>query len=199
MVIFQIIVFVFLVIIHEVSHGLMAKELGDDTAEKMGRLTLNPLAHLDPFGSVLLPLMMYLFTEGKLIFGWAKPVPYNPLNLKHPLKDQCLIALAGPLANLVLALLFGLVIRFVPFLPSFMIPYLALVAYISIMFAIFNLIPLPPLDGSKVLFYLFPSWKLEAFLNRYGPILLLVVIFFGWNFIQPVIDELFTLMTGLAA
>jgi len=182
--------------IHEVSHGTMAKELGDDTAEKMGRLTLNPLAHLDFFGSFLMPLLLYFATGGKFVFGWAKPVPYNPLNLKHPRRDTALLAFAGPMANLLLALVLGVIIR-LNFLPENLVYYLAYIVLINIGLAIFNLVPLPPLDGSKILLYFFPSQKLEIFLLQYGNLLLILFLIFGWGLIQPLISILFRLFIGL--
>ncbi|HPP64961.1 MAG TPA: site-2 protease family protein [Candidatus Paceibacterota bacterium] len=196
MIFFQLIILLFSVMIHEVSHGTMAKELGDDTAEKMGRLTLNPLAHLDFFGSFLMPLLLYFATGGKFVFGWAKPVPYNPLNLKHPRRDTALLAFAGPMANLLLALVLGVIIR-LNFLPENLVYYLAYIVLINIGLAIFNLVPLPPLDGSKILLYFFPSQKLEIFLLQYGNLLLILFLIFGWGLIQPLISILFRLFIGL--
>ena len=196
MILFQLIILLFSVMIHEVSHGTMAKELGDDTAEKMGRLTLNPLAHLDFFGSFLMPLLLYFTTGGKFVFGWAKPVPYNPLNLKHPRRDTALLAFAGPMANLLLALVLGVIIR-LNFLPENLVYYLAYIVLINIGLAIFNLVPLPPLDGSKILLYFFPSQKLEIFLLQYGNLLLILFLIFGWGLIQPLISILFRLFIGL--
>ena len=196
MILFQLIILLFSVMIHEVSHGTMAKELGDDTAEKMGRLTLNPLAHLDFFGSFLMPLLLYFATGGKFVFGWAKPVPYNPLNLKHPRRDTALLAFAGPMANLLLALVLGVIIR-LNFLPENLVYYLAYIVLINIGLAIFNLVPLPPLDGSKILLYFFPSQKLEIFLLQYGNLLLILFLIFGWGLIQPLISILFRLFIGL--
>lgn len=196
MIFFQLIILLFSVMIHEVSHGTMAKELGDDTAEKMGRLTLNPLAHLDFFGSFLMPLLLYFATGGKFVFGWAKPVPYNPLNLKHPRRDTALVAFAGPMANLLLALVLGVIIR-LNFLPENLVYYLAYIVLINIGLAIFNLVPLPPLDGSKILLYFFPSQKLEIFLLQYGNLLLILFLIFGWGLIQPLISILFRLFIGL--
>jgi len=196
MIFFQLIILLFSVMIHEVSHGTMAKELGDDTAEKMGRLTLNPLAHLDFFGSFLMPLLLYFATGGKFVFGWAKPVPYNPLNLKHPRRDTALLAFAGPMANLLLALALGVIIR-LNFLPENLVYYLAYIVLINIGLAIFNLVPLPPLDGSKILLYFFPSQKLEIFLLQYGNLLLILFLIFGWGLIQPLISILFRLFIGL--
>lgn len=194
--IFQLIVLVFSIVIHEVAHGAMAKELGDDTAEKLKRLTLNPLAHLDFFGSFLLPVILYLSSGGTFIFGWAKPVPYNPLKLKNPRRDSALLAFAGPMANLLLALFFGLIIR-LGILPSALIPFIIFIVAINIKLAIFNLIPIPPLDGSKILFYFFPSQKLEIFFLQYGYFLLLFFLLLGWGIIQPLISLIFYLFTGL--
>ena len=196
MIIFQLIILLFSVIIHEVSHGTMAKQLGDDTAERMGRLTLNPLAHLDFFGSFLMPLLLYFTTSGRFVFGWAKPVPYNPLNLKHPRRDTALVAFAGPMANLLLALTLGLIIR-LHFFGESIVYYLAYIVLINISLAIFNLVPLPPLDGSKIFLYFFPSQKLEFFLLQYGNLLLIFFLIFGWQLIQPLILILFLLFTGL--
>lgn len=196
--VFQIIILLFSIIIHEVSHGLAALRLGDDTAEKMGRLTLNPLKHLDPIGSVFLPLMLIIMHSG-FIFGWAKPVPYNPLNLKMPRRDSAILAFAGPLANFSLALIFGLVIRIIDatsVLVSLM-PFLMFIVWINLILAVFNLVPIPPLDGSKILFYLFPSRELEIALSRYGIILLLFFIIFAGNIILPLVMILFSLFTGI--
>jgi len=150
--IFQLIILLFSVVVHEVSHGLAALYLGDDTAEKMGRLTLNPLKHLDPIGSVLLPLMLVLMNTG-FIFGWAKPVPYNPLNLKMPRRDSAILAFAGPLSNFSLALIFGLIIRIIIVTSSFvsLLPFLMFIVWINLVLGVFNLLPIPPLDGSKIL------------------------------------------------
>lgn len=195
---FSVLVLLFSVIVHEVSHGWAALKLGDDTAEKMGRLTLNPLPHLDPFGSILLPLIL-IVANSRVIFGWAKPVPYNPLKLKNPLKDSALLALAGPASNFVLAFIFGLLIRGLSYfeIGLSLIPFLGIIVQINLVLAIFNLLPIPPLDGSKLLFYLFPSPKLEIFLSQYGFVILLVFILFGWNLIDPLIVLLFHLFTGL--
>ncbi len=195
--IFQLIVLLFSVIIHEVSHGMMALFLGDDTAEKAGRLSLNPLVHLDPFGSVILPLLLYV-THSPFLFGWAKPVPFNPLNLRHPHRDTALVAIAGPLANISLAVVFGLLIRiFQGGAFSYLLPYLSVIVLINLVLAVFNLIPIPPLDGSKILFYFFPSAKLEFFLNRYSFILILLVLFVGENAIWSIVSWLFRILTGL--
>ena len=132
----------------------------------MGRLTLNPLAHLDPFGSIILPLCLYFLTGGSLVFGWAKPVPFNPLKLKNPRRDSALLAFGGPLANLSVALIFGLIIRlFVVLGYPAIIPFFSLIVEINLVLAIFNLIPIPPLDGSKILFYFFPSIELSFYID----------------------------------
>ncbi|MGB9763605.1 MAG: site-2 protease family protein [Minisyncoccia bacterium] len=196
---FSIIVLLFSVIIHEVSHGWAAFKLGDDTAEKMGRLTLNPLPHLDLWGSILMPLLLFLSTGGKFVFGYAKPVPFNPLNLKHPRRDSAILAFAGPLANLILALIFGILIRILISLHLFinLIVYFQIIVFTNLVLAIFNLIPIPPLDGSKILFYFWPSYKLELFLSQYSFIILILFILFGWNLVYPFISLLFHLLTGM--
>ena len=195
---FQLIVLLFSVVIHEVSHGYWAYKLGDDTAYLMGRLTLNPLAHLDPFGSIILPLCLYFLTGGSLVFGWAKPVPFNPLKLKNPRRDSALLAFGGPLANLSVALIFGLIIRlFVALGYSAIIPFFSLIVEINLVLAIFNLIPIPPLDGSKILFYFFPSIELESFLHRYGFLFIFLILMFGWSLIFPAVSFLYHLFTGL--
>jgi Zn-dependent protease len=194
---FQLIVLLFSVVIHEVSHGYWAYKLGDDTAYLMGRLTLNPLAHLDPFGSIILPLCLYFLTGGSLVFGWAKPVSFNPLKLKNPRRDSALLAFGGPLANLSVALIFGLIIRlFVVLGYPAIIPFFSLIVEINLVLAIFNLIPIPPLDGSKILFYFFPSIELESFLHRYGFLFIFLVLMFGWSLIFPAVSFLYHLFTG---
>lgn len=202
--IFQIAILIFSVVIHEVSHGWAALTLGDHTAEREGRLTLNPIPHLDPFGSVLLPLLTYF--AGGFIFGWARPVPYNPYNLKDQKWGPAIVGAAGPLANISLALVFGLLIRFLPGLANgisgaFVIDFIAIastVALLNLVLAVFNLVPIPPLDGSKVLFALLPyQWRgLQIFLEQYGIFLLLLFIFFFAGWILPVVLFLFRLITG---
>ncbi|MCL5006971.1 MAG: site-2 protease family protein [Patescibacteria group bacterium] len=153
---FSIIVLIFSAVVHEVAHGYAALALGDTTAKDMGRLTLNPLSHLDPIGSVVLPVVLFL-SHSPFIVGWAKPVPYNPYNLYKDYKYGPLkVALAGPLSNLVIAAAFGLVIRFVP-LSAAADSFLAIVVFINCLLMIFNLIPVPPLDGSKVLTAILPQ------------------------------------------
>lgn len=197
---FTIIVLIFSVVVHEVSHGFVAEHLGDPTARLAGRLTLNPLKHLDPFGSVILPLLLSLLPGG-LVFGWAKPVPYNPMNLKRPERDGALIAAAGPTANLFIALVFGLAFRAMAVLPVLggaLELLFAKIVIVNVMLAVFNLVPIPPLDGSKVLFgFLPPSTRgLQEWLERSGWLLLLFFIFFAIDIIAPVIRWLARLFLG---
>lgn len=156
--IFLIIVLIYSVVLHEVAHGYMAHVLGDPTARLMGRLTLNPIKHLDPFGSVILPVLLAL-TGSSFLFGWAKPVPYNPYNLKKGGRwAEAMVSGAGPATNLFLALVFGLVIRIGELLgmPSYVAELSFLIILINLMLCLFNLIPIPPLDGSKILSALLP-------------------------------------------
>jgi len=196
--IFQIAILIMSVVIHEVSHGYAASFLGDQTAKYQGRLTLNPLKHLDFVGSFLVPSMAYFL--GGFIFGWAKPVPYNPYNLKPGRWSEAIVAAAGPASNIALALIFGLLLRIgVATSPAF-IQITSVIVFINILLAIFNLMPIPPLDGSKLLFAAFPDklYQLRGFFERYGLILVLFFIFFLWQFIFPVIILLFRFLTGVA-
>lgn len=202
--VFQIAILIFSVVIHEVSHGYAALILGDHTAEQEGRLTLNPLKHIDPFGSVFLPVMSYLF--GGFIFGWAKPVPYNPYNLRNQKWGPAIVGAAGPAANLSLAVAFGLVVRFLPggvmgeFAANF-VSIAAAIALLNIVLALFNLVPIPPLDGSKVLFAVLPyRWRgIQFFLEQYGFIMLLAFVFFFSSWLSPVVALIFRLITGTPA
>ncbi len=202
--VFQVGVLIFSVVIHEVSHGFAALMLGDSTAEEEGRLTLNPLRHIDPFGSVILPAMSYLF--GGIIVGWAKPVPYNPYRLRNRHWGPALVGVAGPTANIFLAAAFGIVFRFlVPYADGGFLGNLAsvagIIALLNLSLAIFNLVPIPPLDGSKILFAVLPArWRgVRAFLEQYGVILLILFIGFFSQLLSPLISFAFRLLTGAPA
>lgn len=173
----------FAITIHEVAHGWIALRLGDKTAMMLGRLTLNPVKHIDPIGTILVPLAMLMFTG--FILGWAKPVPVTWENLKNPKRDMALVALGGPLANLVMAFLWALVMKigylFLPGTPWIAQPLLYMGGagiFINIVLMILNLLPVPPLDGSRIVSSLLPdkiAWKYNRFEN-YG-ILILMILF----------------------
>jgi Zn-dependent protease len=199
--IITIIILILSVVVHEVSHGFAADWLGDPTPRLQGRLTLNPIKHLDPIGSVLLPLLMVLSHTG-FVFGWAKPVEYNPYNIRNKRRGEILIALAGPASNILLATVFSLIIRGVLAMNGVVGPFIQVCAYvvlINITLAIFNLIPIPPLDGSKIFLSLLPNQygPMRMFLEKYSMILLLVVVLFLWKIIAPIVPALFTLLTGV--
>ncbi len=200
-------VILFALSVHEYSHGMVAYRLGDPTAKYAGRLTLNPLSHLDPMGTIM------IFLVG---FGWAKPVPVDPSYFANPKRDMLWVALAGPAANMVLALLSGLVIRFIsvnpePFLANSFGPSFITMMYrslhINLMLAVFNLLPIPPLDGSKILYgVLPPEYEHIAYnLERYGPRVLFGLIIFGmftgvsifWIFIGPFVGFFSGLFAGV--
>jgi Zn-dependent protease len=200
--IFEFVILIFSAVLHEIAHGYEAEHLGDDTARRAGRLTLNPLKHLDLFGSILLPLLLLAGTNGAFFFAAAKPVPYNPRNLKDPRAGAAKIALAGPGTNFLLALIFGIAVRIAAYLPvsDLFVELLAIVVLVNIVLGLFNLVPIPPLDGSRVLFAILPPTEsvLRAmfFLERWGIVLVLFFAFFGFRYIAPIIGWLFTLFTG---
>ena len=196
--IFLAIILIFSVVFHEVSHGVMANYLGDQTAKNEGRLTLNPLPHLDLMGSIILPALLILSKTG-IIFGWAKPVPINPYNFRDQKYGEAKVAIVGPLANFSLALVFGLVIRFFSYsLDPSVIYFLTYIVYINIMLAVFNLVPIPPLDGSHILFTFLPesARSLKRFLSQYGFVILFIIIFFYFEWISIITQNLFILITG---
>lgn len=197
--IFLYLVIIFSAVFHEYAHGWAAYQLGDTTAKDAGRLTLNPLRHLDPIGTVIIPLFL-LFTSG-IFIGWAKPVPYNPNNLKDQKYGNLKVGAAGPAANIFIALILGLFIRFFAgyFLGAFILPplffdFLALIAYINIFLALFNLIPLPPLDGSKIIFDLFPRQR--HYFEQVGFIGIFLALFLAFYFLAPLARLIFWLITG---
>lgn len=189
------------VVIHEVAHGYAALYFGDKTAEYAGRLTLNPIKHLDLFGSIILPILLIL-TKAPFLIGWAKPVPYNPANLRDRKKGTLWVASAGILANLTIAIFFGLLVRAsvaTGILSPTFISLASIIVLLNVVLAVFNLMPIAPLDGSKIFFTLLGRTgdKLMAFSEKYSLFLVLIFIFFVWRLIVPVIYLLFTLITGL--
>ncbi len=193
--IFTLLILLFSIIIHEIAHGSVAYALGDPTAKEAGRLDLNPLKHLDPIGSILLPFFMSIL--GGPIIGWAKPVPINPTYFKDQKWGELKVSLAGPLANFTIALIFGLLVKFIH-LPESFLTIATVVIFYNIALGIFNLIPIYPLDGSHVLFAFLPeSFEgFKMFLTQYGFILLLFLIFIipnGLNWVFVLSDKILSL------
>ena len=196
----SLIILIMSAVIHELSHGYTAELLGDPTPRLQGRLTINPLKHLDLFGSIIVPLLLVISHTG-FVFGWAKPVQWNPYNVKNKRWGELIIAIAGPLSNILIALIFGAIIRiFGLSLPESFIQISFYVIAINIVLAVFNLIPVPPLDGSKVLFSLLPQkWiRMRLTLERYSIFFFLILVFVLWRFIAPIIPWIFKMITGVA-
>ena len=193
----SLIILLFSIILHEIAHGTAAYMLGDPTAKLSGRLTLNPLKHLDPVGSVLLPLVLFFSTQGAIVFGWAKPVPINPFNLTDKRWGELKVGIAGVAVNFFIAIVFSLLARFFYVSDSFFnIIYIA--AVYNFVLGIFNLLPIPPLDGSHVLFSFlgekFSDFKI--FMQQYGIFILFFLIFWGVNWIFDISSLLFYLISG---
>ena len=199
---FTLIILLFSIILHECAHGIMAERHGDATARMAGRITLNPIPHLDPIGSLLLPGIMIiasLFGAPLFIFGWAKPVPINPYNLNNPKKDMIWIGLAGPAANLGIALFLTLLFRIFVTSASIAAVILFYGIAINLILTFFNLIPVPPLDGSRVLSGLLPeeySYRLSR-IEPFGFIILVILLVSGvLNFLFVAVFKLTILLAG---
>ncbi len=182
--------------LHEYAHGWMADRLGDPTPRLAGRLTINPLPHIDPIGSILLPILL-LVTQAHFLFAYAKPVPFNPLALRWQRWGSAIVGAAGPAANLIVALVFGLLVRFLP-LSNFSL-LLTIIVYANILLAVFNLVPIAPLDGSKVLYALLPDryYKFKLWLEKYGFFILLFFMFYLFDWLlSPLVRFLTNLLAG---
>ena len=184
-------------VFHEYAHGFAAYRLGDSTAKNEGRLTLNPLAHLDPIGTVILPL--FLLLSSGMFIGWAKPLPYNPHNLRDKKYGDLKVAIVGPLTNLAIAIVLGLILRFFEFFTFYagqpiFLEFIGLIVYINIFLALFNLIPFPPLDGSKVIMNLFP--KFWRYFEQIGFLGIFIALFFAFFFISPIAQFIFKVVVG---
>jgi Zn-dependent protease len=195
------------IILHEVAHGYVAFLLGDDTAKRMGRLTLNPVKHIDPIGTIVLPMALLILSGGRFFFGYAKPVPFNPRNFKDERTGMLLTGIAGPVTNIVLAVIVGLAVRFFPATgPAWFETVYSLLyffAYANLVLAFFNLVPVPPLDGSRVLQWFLPNSLRDAYhsLERYG---FLALIALTWiipglfnSYIALTVEPVFSAITGI--
>lgn len=176
------------IIFHELAHGYIAYRLGDETPKEYGRLTLDPTKHIDLFGTIILPILLLLSSNFRIAFGWAKPVPINFYRFRNIRRDLVLVSIAGPLTNILLAIIFSLIFKFLvlPF-PKVSATYISIfVQYsvlINLILAFFNLIPIPPLDGSRILYSIIFKYPQDALKNRnleiYGSLILIVLLFFG--------------------
>lgn len=196
--IFSLVVLFFSIMLHEIAHGSMALRLGDPTAKYAGRLTLNPLKHIDPLGTIILPLILLLVTAGRgPIIGWAKPVPVNPFNFTDQRWGSLKVSLAGPITNFLVGISFGLIIRFV-YLPDSLFLLFGIIVIYNFAWGIFNLLPIHPLDGTHILFSFLPTRynQLKFFLQQYGPFVLILFIFVGLDWIFTSASFLFVLVTG---
>lgn len=200
--IFYFLILIASIIVHEVAHGLVAEREGDPTARLLGRITLNPLKHIDILGSIVLPLILIVSSAG-FVVGWAKPVPYDPHNLKHGRKSEAKVAIAGIIVNLLIALIFGLLIRGMVYFQYISVPVIdiaSIIVLINIVLAVFNSIPLAPLDGFRFISSVLPV-KMIPFLRQleqFSLPLLILFIIFGWKYIAPVAFTIFSLFTGIA-
>jgi Zn-dependent protease len=198
--------------VHEFAHALAAYRLGDGTAKLFGRLTLNPIVHFDPIGGTLLALS-FLVSQGAFAFGWAKPTPVNPMNLAGGRRGEAIVAAAGPIANLALATIGAIPLRFlvanpdlINQVPEMLVLVLNSFVYINIVLMIFNLIPIPPLDGSKVLFAALDrqtEYRIRPVLEQYGFLVLIAIFFFppgnsiGGRILLPIIDGIYGFLVGI--
>jgi Zn-dependent protease len=185
------------VILHEVMHGLVAKKLGDTTADEQGRLTLNPIAHIDPVMTIALPLLLAI--TGQPIFGAAKPVPVIRNRLKWDEFGMAIVAIAGPLTNLLLAVLGGIVVRFSGINDAYWVTWWVYFVEINVGFFIFNLIPIPPIDGSRIV-YAFAPEPLQRIMDRlepYGLFIILFLVLIGLPIIGPLLGSLYQNLTAL--
>lgn len=199
---------VFAIVLHEVAHGWVAEKLGDNTARSQGRLTLNPISHIDIFGTIIMPLMLFYITKGRMVFGYAKPVPINPYNFKDPKKGMALSSIAGSGINLIMALSFAFILRIVlpmleGFIPrsaleSFVLPLVLMLGYgvvINVALAILNLIPIPPLDGSRILYWVLPDKLASIYyrFERFGMLIIMALFAFNilgyliWPILEPIL------------
>lgn len=218
--VFTIAILILSVIAHEVSHGFSAYLMGDNTAKRAGRLSINPFKHLDMTGSFFVPLML-LIMKSPFVFGWAKPVPYNPYNLKNQKWGPALVAISGPLSNFIIAGVFAIVALILPIdnstkteislsaikgsaivgagYTSAFLFFSSTVIWINIFLGVFNLVPIPPLDGSKILFSILPYKfnNIQIFLEKYGFFILLFFLFYFSQFLLPVVFFAFRLFLGI--
>ena len=173
----------FAVTFHEASHGFVAWQLGDDTAYRLGRVTFNPLRHIDPFGTIVLPAVLLLASGGRMMFGFAKPVPVDFARLRHPRRDMVLVAAAGPGINLAMALLAAVLVARLPAQPSEALEWIGYnlfnTVWINVLLAVFNMLPLPPLDGGRVAVGLLPDAVARPLsrLEPYGFFIILGLVF----------------------
>lgn len=196
--IFSLVVLFFSIVLHEIAHGSTALHLGDPTAKNAGRLTINPLKHIDIFGTIILPVFLLLLTMGQgPIIGWAKPVPINPFNFRDQKWGSLKVAIAGPAMNFLVGVIFGLAIRFLP-LPGSLLLLFSVVVIYNFAWGIFNLLPLPPFDGSHILFTFIPARfnYFKLFLHQYGLFIVLLLIFIGLDWIFAVAEKLLYLVAG---
>jgi len=203
--IYFFVILIFSIIIHEVSHGFVADKLGDPTARLQGRLTLNPKPHIDLFGSIILPLIL-IISHSPMLFGWAKPVPFDPFNLKNPRKDSALISLAGPSANFIIAILFSIIARILVLINfsgfEFFYSLAVSTVLLNVVLGVFNLIPIHPLDGFKVVGGLLSEKQASEWyqLERFGIIFLLAFLFLpvgGSNMLNLVLGPVIRFIIGL--
>lgn len=206
--VFIILALILSIVLHEMAHGYAANALGDPTARLQGRLSGNPLVHLDPLGSVIIPGLLF-FSGASFLFGWAKPVPYNPYNLKDQRYGEAKVAAAGPAVNILLAFIFAVVIRFAPVLglPGSFIELASYIVYINLLLAFFNMIPIPPLDGSKILLAFLPFQaamkyrEMTRAIERYGLFVTFAFIFIFinvfWGPFSKLVGTVFELFTGI--